>query len=381
MLVNLYITDHLFFSLPFPDNKPFVNTAILELEKKLSSATANVSCQTQHNSSYQQPHQVQQTIYQSNNLLNHNHYQSPPQQPQQPSSASLASILQVLRAERESSVEKRSPRWDVRPRSSSVDRTTPPPSAPGPRFAGVNFRKVHRHPPVSYPKKPLVTQRSLGSPPSPNVAGSCFSPPFGTTTAHHQPPTPSAFAVATGNSGQQRRPPYKSALKRNDSFLKTRSKTISDFFGPESTPISRLLNIICQEKEAERAQAIMSSSSGSSSVHNGNSKAKPAGTKGDGVLSKISVAPTALSSSSSSSSSSTSRVLRSRKENVIPVAANSHSPSPSIHSGSGGAATTEPFATKDIDRIAKYKADRRKPIYLRNTVQENENERLDNRKK
>nr|XP_029726664.1 uncharacterized protein LOC109414826 isoform X6 [Aedes albopictus] len=402
------------------DNKPFVNSAILELEKKLSSATANVSCQTQYNSSLQQPHQVQQPIYQPNN----HHQQQPHQhhlnqqlyQPQhhpvavsynndprtQPSSSSLASILQVLRSEQESAssaFEKRSPRWDSSHlRSSSLDRSAVSPAVGPPKFSAVNFRKVQRHPPVSYPKKPLVTQRSLGgSPPSPNVVGPCYSPSFGVSNSHHYnyihhqqhpQPTPSAFAVAT-SGGQQRRPPaQKPALRRHDAFLKTRSKTISDFFGPESTPISRLLNIICQEKEAERAKATMSSSSGSSST----SKPRPpAGSAPrDGVLSKISVAPAtnssggALSASSSGSSSASSssaaaaagsgRVLKSRKENVIPAtttANHSHSSSPS----------TELFATKDIDRIAKYKADRRKPIYLRNTVQENENERLDNRKK
>ncbi|XP_021696384.1 uncharacterized protein LOC5577073 isoform X5 [Aedes aegypti] len=395
------------------DNKPFVNSAILELEKKLSSATANVSCQTQHNSSVQEPHQVQQAIYQPNDHHHQSlqHYQPHhqvslafPAIPQEPSSSSnLASILQVLRAEQESDAsafEKRSPRWDGghHPRSSSLDRNKSPSSLPGPpKFAAVNFRKVQRHPPVSYPKKPLVTQRSLGgSPPSPNVVGHCYSPSSGITNSHHynyihhqvqqqQQPTPSAFAVAS-SGGLQRRPPsqQKSALRRHDAFLKTRSKTISDFFGPESTPISRLLNIICQEKEAERARANMSSSSGSSS-----SKPRPpAGHKGDGVLSKISVAPatnsTALSTSSSSSASSSStasntRVLKSRKENVIPAmtTTTAQSTSPAIN-----AASTEMFvAAKDIDRIAKYKADRRKPIYLRNTVQENENERLDNRKK
>lgn len=290
----------------------------------------------------------------------------------------------MIRAEQESAAAaKRSPRRELYTRSSSLDRGTSP-GLPPLKFTAVNFRKVQRHPPVSYPRKPLVTQRSLGSPPSPNV-GSSYSP-SSSNNHHQQLSTPSAFAVTSGHQQQQQQPhrrlPYKSSLKRNDAFLKTRSKTISDFFGPESTPISRLLNIICQEKEAERVKASMSSSSGSSSTTRNTSK--PTGKDGV-VVSKIPMASTAHPAGSSSAASSTSsgvRLLKSRKENVIPVA-NSHAhsnSSSSVNSGSGGAAT-ELFASKDIDRIAKYKADRRKPIYLRNTVQENENERLEIKKR
>ncbi|XP_038120349.1 serine-rich adhesin for platelets isoform X4 [Culex quinquefasciatus] len=365
------------------DNKPFVNPAILELEKKLSSATANISCQTQHNSSYQQappPQQQQHHIYQQSlpqqqpsldqqqiyqqqqrqrqqEYINSTYYPSiPAQQHQsQPSSSSLASILQAIRAEQ----QQPDPQFT---RSTSLDRAAaeqaPPTGAP--KFSGANFRRIQRHPPVSYPRKPLVTQRSLGSPPSPSI-NSSYSP---SQPAHHAPPpsTPSAFAATSAAHQQQRsRPPHKSSLKRNDAFLKTRSKTISDFFGPESTPISRLLNIICQEKEAERAQA-MSSSSGSTSGSN----PKPAsGGSRDG-----------------SRTASSARASTSRKENVVPQRAGSSSAS-SATSGSGGqaAGAAELFAAKDIDRIAKYKADRRKAIYLRNTVQENENERLEIKKR
>ncbi|XP_052565396.1 serine/arginine repetitive matrix protein 2 isoform X7 [Culex pipiens pallens] len=361
------------------DNKPFVNPAILELEKKLSSATANISCQTQHNSSYQQappPQQQQHHIYQQSlpqqqpsldqqqiyqqqqrqrqqEYINSTYYPSiPAQQHQsQPSSSSLASILQAIRAEQQQS----DPQFT---RSTSLDRAAAE-QAP-PKFSGANFRRIQRHPPVSYPRKPLVTQRSLGSPPSPSI-NSSYSP--SQPPLHAPPPsTPSAFAATSAAHQQQRsRPPHKSSLKRNDAFLKTRSKTISDFFGPESTPISRLLNIICQEKEAERAQA-MSSSSGST----GGSNPKPAsGGSRDG-----------------SRTASSARASTSRKENVVPLRAGSSSAS-SATSGSGGqaAGAAELFAAKDIDRIAKYKADRRKAIYLRNTVQENENERLEIKKR
>uniref|UniRef100_A0AAG5DEE1 Uncharacterized protein n=1 Tax=Anopheles atroparvus TaxID=41427 RepID=A0AAG5DEE1_ANOAO len=98
------------------------------------------------------------------------------------------------------------------------------------------------------------------------------------------------------------------------------------------------------------------------------------------------------SGTTSSSHSSSTRVLRSaagattstagarsRKENIVPVGVGASG----SDSGSSGSACTAPvpvdpaYAAKDIDRIAKYKADRRKAIYLRNNVHENENERLE----
>uniref|UniRef100_A0A4Y0BRA7 HP domain-containing protein n=1 Tax=Anopheles funestus TaxID=62324 RepID=A0A4Y0BRA7_ANOFN len=82
---------------------------------------------------------------------------------------------------------------------------------------------------------------------------------------------------------------------------------------------------------------------------------------------------------SSQSAASLAAGVRSRKENIVPsVGVNSGSDTGS--SGSAGIAPVlvDPaFAAKDIDRIAKYKADRRKAIYLRNNVHENENERLE----
>ncbi|XP_058828366.1 uncharacterized protein LOC131688210 [Topomyia yanbarensis] len=418
------------------DNKPFVNTAILELEKKLSSATANISCQTQHITSFLQPQQrLPPTILQQDKQRYQPayHYQLPPQtivpndprqnyQRQQPepsprsshnyistniphepqltqptpsSNSNLATILQVIRGEQESGPEQ-TPRWDLFTRSASLDRITPPPSIPPFKLTAANFRKIQRHPPVSYPKKPLVTRRSPGSPPSPRI-DSCYSPSG--NHLHHQqqkqPSVPSAFVAASGSQQQQqqqplRRPLLKSSLKRNEAFLRTRSKTISDFFGPESTPISRLLNIICQEKEAERAKASMSNSNGVGS------SSKTFGSSKDGILSKIPMATAASSSSSSTASSSSASLTRprrilnikSRKENVIPgvVGATAATTSSlSVTSGSGSSSGHAPpvdhLASKDIDRIAKYKADRRKPIYLRNTVQENENERLEHKKR
>ncbi|XP_055620082.1 uncharacterized protein LOC129764714 isoform X6 [Toxorhynchites rutilus septentrionalis] len=402
------------------DNKPFVNTAILELEKKLSSVTANISCQTRHTSSYQPGFQqpLQPQLYPQNNQFQshksiastsrsrqQHQYHHPPslhpssrdvencylsvsehsQTQPQPSSSSLASILQVIRAERESAEKQR----QLFVRSTSLDRFSSPTVVPPQHKSttkAVSSRKVQRHPPVSFPKKPLVTQRLPGSPPSPSIDSS-YSPSSSNSHNYshyqqqqqHQPPTPSAFVVA---SGQQpiRRPSHKSSLKRNDTFLKTRSKTIADFFGTDSTPISRLLNIICQEKEAEKAQAIMSSTTRGKSNSNSNNRSTTAGR--DGVLSKVFNVSASSSSASTSSSSSSSgtRAVRSRKENVIPVAQTNSSSSVNSGSGGGGAGA-QLFATKDIDRIAKYKADRRKPIYLRNTVQENENERLEHKKR
>ncbi|XP_058466604.1 uncharacterized protein LOC131439510 isoform X4 [Malaya genurostris] len=433
------------------DNQPFVNTAILELEKKLSSATANISCQTQHISSFQQPQQTQQhqllqqqnqhqryqldyhhpthpppSIVSSDDPF-HSNYQrqhpepsprqshnvfptSIPYEPQQltvTGSSNLASILEAIRAERDPSRSERSPRWDLFARSASLGQITPP-SIPPVKSTAANFRKIQRHPPVSYPKKPLVTRRSPGSPPSPRI-DSCYSPSG--YQVHHQQQQqqqqkhllqqsviPSAFAAASGPQLHEvtRRPLNKSSLKRHEQFLKTRSKTISDFFGPESTPISRLLNIICQEKEAERAKASMSNSNG---IGSGKVPSKVLTTatsatssSKDGIFSKIPMATAPPSTSSSSASSSSgcltapwrhqsSSSSKSRKENVIPAATASSS---SVNSGSGSGsipAAADHLASKDIDRIAKYKADRRKPIYLRNTVQEHENERLEHKKR
>ncbi|XP_053687080.1 serine-rich adhesin for platelets [Sabethes cyaneus] len=440
-------------------NKPFINTAILELEKKLSSATANISCQTQHISSFQQPQQILQqqsqtqqqqqqqphqqsfqpnyhlqqasipgcdlqSIHQQSKVVSPQYSNHHPvvysacipqyqlssvqqqQQPTPPSSSNLASILQVIRAEQrfpsDYTPNRPVPDSSVFTRSVSLDRITPPlpsSSVPPCKATTNNFRKIQRHPPVSYPKKPLVTRRSPGSPPSPRIVDSSYSPSG--YQPHHQPPppqalsVPSAFAVASSSGLQQslRRPPNKSSLKRHDAFLKTRSKTISDFFGPESTPVSRLLNIICQEKEAERAKANMSSSNGRTGLSSKLTASK------DGILSKIPMAapthPTSSSSTSSSSGSSSASTLpwryqfsKARKENVIP-AATTNASSSSLNSASSSsrngaaaaAAAAEMYASKDIDRIAKYKADRRKAIYLRNTVQENENERLEHKKR
>lgn len=401
----------------FSDNKTFVNTAILELEKKLSSVTANISCQTRHNSSYQsgfqQPLLQQQYppnkhyqsqkqpivnnrshVSRSHHQPNYHHQQSypptknagscyisePAQHHPQPSSSSLASILQVIRAERESAEKRR----ELSVRSTSLDRFTSPIAVP--QHKSSTTRRIQRHPPVSYPKKPLVTQRLPGSPPSPNISSS-YSPSSSNSYCPQPPTPPSAFAVASGPQ-PIRRPTHKSSLKRNDTFLRTRSKTIADFFGTESTPVSRLLNIICQEKAAEKAQAIMSSSRGkttssSSGKPNTTTASRSTNPGRDGVLSKISTVSASSSSASTSSlaSSSGTRAVRSRKENVIPVAQTNSSSSVNSGSGGGGGVGAQLFATKDIDRIAKYKADRRKPIYLRNTVQENENERLERKKR
>uniref|UniRef100_A0A182SZ88 Uncharacterized protein n=1 Tax=Anopheles maculatus TaxID=74869 RepID=A0A182SZ88_9DIPT len=241
-------------------NKPFVNSAIHELEKKLSSATAKLSCQQQSESNYQQQHlhqhHHQQYIassyppihqqYQGQQDLPHytqhlaqshyhplgptqqfyeepshrvpveeegkfyitNHANSLTGQQQAPTSSEcsgLHAILQVIRAEQQQQQEQQqqekqqarkepnvskhcdlyiatatttcSPPSRAHPASSTNQPAQQPPgaSSQAPKFSAVNFRRVQRHPPVSFPKRPLVTQRSLGSPPSVNV-GSSYSP-------------------------------------------------------------------------------------------------------------------------------------------------------------------------------------------------------------
>uniref|UniRef100_A0AAG5DD13 HP domain-containing protein n=1 Tax=Anopheles atroparvus TaxID=41427 RepID=A0AAG5DD13_ANOAO len=448
------------------ENKPFVNSAIHELEKKLSSATAKLSCQQQPDSSYQQqalphssvhpqPYQEGQQLLHYNQPLSqqqqqqhflhhpHQHHQLPhleplyhhqslqhrdeqfyrvshdvsdcavPQKSTVPSSnegSSLHAILQVIRAEQQQQLTEPNDSKHCdhlyttgtaatlrANQSNSPDRLShlSPSSAPAaqpPKFSAVNFRRIHRHPPVSFPKRPLVTQRSLGSPPSVNV-GSSYSPSgsagstangssgiFGVVAG---PPCASFAPNAGPAAGQQvasvRRRARGSGTRRHEAFVKTRSKTISDFFGPESTPVSRLLNIICQEKEAERVAAHI--------MNQQHQPPPPQPHYRAGAASKSS-----SSGTTSSSHSSSTRVLRSaagattstagarsRKENIVPVGVGASG----SDSGSSGSACTAPvpvdpaYAAKDIDRIAKYKADRRKAIYLRNNVHENENERLE----
>uniref|UniRef100_A0A182IT86 HP domain-containing protein n=1 Tax=Anopheles atroparvus TaxID=41427 RepID=A0A182IT86_ANOAO len=336
-----------------------------------------------------------------------------PQKSTVPSSnegSSLHAILQVIRAEQQQQLTEPNDSKHCdhlyttgtaatlrANQSNSPDRLShlSPSSAPAaqpPKFSAVNFRRIHRHPPVSFPKRPLVTQRSLGSPPSVNV-GSSYSPSgsagstangssgiFGVVAG---PPCASFAPNAGPAAGQQvasvRRRARGSGTRRHEAFVKTRSKTISDFFGPESTPVSRLLNIICQEKEAERVAAHIMNQQHQPPPPQPHSRA--------GAASKSS-----SSGTTSSSHSSSTRVLRSaagattstagarsRKENIVPVGVGASG----SDSGSSGSACTAPvpvdpaYAAKDIDRIAKYKADRRKAIYLRNNVHENENERLE----
>uniref|UniRef100_A0A182FGL3 HP domain-containing protein n=1 Tax=Anopheles albimanus TaxID=7167 RepID=A0A182FGL3_ANOAL len=435
-----------------PKNKPFVNSAIHELEKKLSSATAKLSCQQQPDSSYQQSSQSSSSFSAQHNHLHQGpiqhspallhpqqgRYYAPPQQQQQQrqhpdhfyattasvvvspvpnESSSLQAILQVIRAEKQQELnqhqhhvhqqhqhgEKRvrhreqqravakhcdlyiatattnertstaSPVADqTRPvphhhphqqqqhhRSSSPSQTLPPLSQP--KFSAVNFRRVQRHPPVSYPKRPLVTQRSLGSPPSVNV-GSSYSPSASGSTGGAGGATSSNnYAVpGAGLFERHRRAPHR---RHESAFLKTRSKTISDFFGPESTPVSRLLNIICQEKEAERVAHIMNQQQ-QQQQHYHTRSAAVNGVASGGASSHGSTRETR----SASGSGSSSRTL------VATATSNSGSDS---GSGSAPVLVDPSFAAKDIDRIVKYKADRRKPIYLRNNVHENENERLE----
>ncbi|XP_035787522.1 uncharacterized protein LOC118464325 isoform X5 [Anopheles albimanus] len=435
-----------------PENKPFVNSAIHELEKKLSSATAKLSCQQQPDSSYQQSSQSSSSFSAQHNHLHQGpiqhspallhpqqgRYYAPPQQQQQQrqhpdhfyattasvvvspvpnESSSLQAILQVIRAEKQQELnqhqhhvhqqhqhgEKRvrhreqqravakhcdlyiatattnertstaSPVADqTRPvphhhphqqqqhhRSSSPSQTLPPLSQP--KFSAVNFRRVQRHPPVSYPKRPLVTQRSLGSPPSVNV-GSSYSPSASGSTGGAGGATSSNnYAVpGAGLFERHRRAPHR---RHESAFLKTRSKTISDFFGPESTPVSRLLNIICQEKEAERVAHIMNQQQ-QQQQHYHTRSAAVNGVASGGASSHGSTRETR----SASGSGSSSRTL------VATATSNSGSDS---GSGSAPVLVDPSFAAKDIDRIVKYKADRRKPIYLRNNVHENENERLE----
>ncbi|ETN60794.1 hypothetical protein AND_007572 [Anopheles darlingi] len=431
------------------ENKPFVNSAIHELEKKLSSATAKLSCQQQPDSSYQQSSQSSSSFSAHHNRLHQapiqhspallhpqqGSYYAPPQQqhpdrfytttasvtvsPVPNESSSLQAILQVIRAEKQQELnqhqhhvhqqqqqqEKRvrhreqqravakhcdlyiatatsttsnertstaSPVADqTRPaphhhhhqqqhhRSSSPSQTLPPSQ---PKFSAVNFRRIQRHPPVSYPKRPLVTQRSLGSPPSVNV-GSSYSPSTSgcPTGGAGGAANSNNYAVSgTGLFERHRRAPHR---RHESAFLKTRSKTISDFFGPESTPVSRLLNIICQEKEAERVAHIMNQQQHQQQQHHTRTAAINVGASG-GASSHGSTRETR----SASGSGSSSRTL------VATATSNSGSDS---GSGSAPVLVDPSFAAKDIDRIAKYKADRRKPIYLRNNVHENENERLE----
>ncbi|XP_041771665.1 uncharacterized protein LOC121593412 isoform X4 [Anopheles merus] len=431
------------------ENKPFVNSAIHELEKKLSSATAKLSCQQQSETNYQQPphhhHHHQQFTASSYPPVHqpyqgHHHYAPPP--PHQPfyeeepthrveeskfhlnlpqqqaptssnESSGLHAILQVIRAEqqqqqqqqqqqekqhqsrKEPSVSKHCDLYIATASTASSPpqgrayqapnhQTTLPPvssssnstsSVQPPKFSAVNFRRVQRHPPVSYPKRPLVTQRSLGSPPSVNV-GSSYSPSgaAGSSIAF----AAAASSIANGQQQQHQPRRRQHGSRRHEAFVKTRSKTISDFFGPESTPVSRLLNIICQEKEAERVAAHIMNQQQQQS----NSSSRPA----------VAAKPSASAPSShgtarahpvrpTPASSGPSVAVRSRKENIVPsVAVHSGSDTGSGSSSSAGVAPVlvDPaFAAKDIDRIAKYKADRRKAIYLRNNVHENENERLE----
>uniref|UniRef100_A0A182NJX8 HP domain-containing protein n=1 Tax=Anopheles dirus TaxID=7168 RepID=A0A182NJX8_9DIPT len=426
------------------ENKPFVNSAIHELEKKLSSATAKLSCQQQQESSYQQQHhqhQVASSSYPSvhqpqqgqQELLQYPHYLSQPHyyqlapnhqfyeeqshrvpaeenklyiasnassapQPQQaPTSnecSGLHAILQVIRAEQQHQQQQQdrnrsydskhcdlhnatatvsSPpgRAETYPSANQTGSTTQPP-----KFSAVNFRRVQRHPPVSFPKRPLVTQRSLGSPPSVNV-GSSYSP---SGSAGSGIAFAAAPPLANGPQQQQQQQPrrrHQHGSRRHEAFVKTRSKTISDFFGPESTPVSRLLNIICQEKEAERVAAhIMNTQQQNSrTAITGKSSASVPSSHGAARVGH-SLRPPAVASSQ--------QTVRSRKENIVPQRATSGGATNSgSDTGSTGSAGIVPvpvdpsFAAKDIDRIAKYKADRRKAIYLRTNVHENENERLE----
>ncbi|XP_035907714.1 uncharacterized protein LOC118510245 isoform X7 [Anopheles stephensi] len=439
------------------ENKPFVNSAIHELEKKLSSATAKLSCQQQSESNYQQQHHHQQQFIASSYPPIHPQYQGqqelPPQhytqhlapshyhplgpaqqfyeepshgvpvaeeegkfyitnhansltaqQQQAPTSSEcsgLHAILQVIRAEQQQQQQQQekqqarkephvskhcdlyiatattacSPPNRAHPASSTNQPEPQQPagtSSHAPKFSAVNFRRVQRHPPVSFPKRPLVTQRSLGSPPSVNV-GSSYSPSGSAGSSI-------AFAAASSiANGQQQHPQQprrrQHGSRRHEAFVKTRSKTISDFFGPESTPVSRLLNIICQEKEAERVAAhIMNQQQSSRSAIAAKASASAPSSHGSGRAHPVRPPP-----ATSSTSQSAAGGVRSRKENIVPsVGVNSGSDTGS--SGSAGIAPVlvDPaFAAKDIDRIAKYKADRRKAIYLRNNVHENENERLE----
>ncbi|XP_049299716.1 uncharacterized protein LOC125772259 [Anopheles funestus] len=244
--------------------KPFVNSAIHELEKKLSSATAKLSCQQQSESNYQQQHHpfiassypaVHHQQYQEQEELRHythlaqSHYHPLGQtqqfyeepshrvpaeegkfyitnnansltQQQAPTSnecSGLHAILQVIRAEQQQQQEKQQVRKEPnvskhcdlyiatatttcsppsRAQPASNQTTLPPGTSTSnaPKFSAVNFRRVQRHPPVSFPKRPLVTQRSLGSPPSVNV-GSSYSPSGSAGSI--------AFAAASIANGQQ----------------------------------------------------------------------------------------------------------------------------------------------------------------------------------
>uniref|UniRef100_A0A182WJT6 HP domain-containing protein n=1 Tax=Anopheles minimus TaxID=112268 RepID=A0A182WJT6_9DIPT len=431
----------------FAENKPFVNSAIHELEKKLSSATAKLSCQQQSESNYQQQHHqftassypsIHHQPYQGQQeLLHYTHLAQPHYHPLGPSQqfyeepshrvpaeegkfyitnsansltqqqaaptsnecSGLHAILQVIRAEQQQEQQQQQEKQQV-PKEPNVSKhcdlyvatatttcsppsranpasnqTTLPPVAStshAPKFSAVNFRRVQRHPPVSFPKRPLVTQRSLGSPPSVNV-GSSYSP-SGSAASNILAAAPIANG---GQQQQQHQPPRRRhhGSRRHEAFVKTRSKTISDFFGPESTPVSRLLNIICQEKEAERVAAhIMNQQQSSRSAIA--AKASASAPSGHGTARAHPVRPPPVTSSQSATLTAG---VRWRKENIVP-SVGTHSGSDTGSSGSAGIAPVlvDPaFAAKDIDRIAKYKADRRKAIYLRNNVHENEIERLE----
>ena len=131
-----------------------LNPAFLELGKKLSSVTANLSCLIESPELTSKP------------------YQQPLLEPQ-------SDLFEITR--------KKSPV----------------------KFFAVNFKRVqkrHHHPPVSFPKKSLNSNS-------------------------HDP----------------------NAVNRNESLHRAKSRSLSDFFSSnESSPINRLLSILCKEKEAEK---------------------------------------------------------------------------------------------------------------------------------
>ncbi|XP_058065663.1 uncharacterized protein LOC131215292 [Anopheles bellator] len=351
------------------ENKPFANSAIFELEKKLSSVTAKLSCQPQPETSYQHSPSLHPShsnrhklplppaSHHTPPLVKLQPTLTPPQRPREeplplppvapPSeSSSLQAILQVIRAEKQHEQQRHQQRkGQHREQRSTSTKHCAPQTLPPPKFSAVNFRRIQRHPPVSYPKRPLVTQRSLGSPPSVNL-GSSYSP---SGTAGNSNSGVLSGAPAISGVYERRRAPHR---RHESTFLKTRSKTISDFFGPESTPVSRLLNIICQEKEAERVAHIMNQQQQSSR-------------------------PNVASGASSHVVTRGSRTVKPAKTGARSAVNNSGSDSGSGSASCAPVLVDPAYAAKDIDRIAKYRADRRKPIYLRNIVHENENERLE----
>jgi hypothetical protein len=168
---------------------------------------------------------------------------------------------------------------------SAPQTPSPPPSPvqtstskPGkPIFTAVNFKRVqkHRHPPVSSPKKSLTANRD-----NPN------------------------------------------GVNRNESIHRAKSRSLSDFFSSsESSPINRLLSIICKEKEAEKMMHSTHRNDG------GKTKAKPT------------AATSTVSATTPSSLSETER-LESRRRNATVKTGNAQQPNRTAATSSSSTVST-----------------------------------------